>query len=71
MLVLTRYEKQALLIPEYDVSVVVCRIDGNRVRIGIQAPDGVAIIREELMDRYEIYPRKKRTLHGDGDGSPK
>jgi len=36
-----------------DVTVTVLRVDGNQVRIGIDAPDDVKILREELLERQE------------------
>jgi len=36
-----------------DVTVTVLRVDGNQVRIGIDAPDEVKILREELLERQE------------------
>lgn len=34
-----------------DIEVVVTEICGNRVRLGIQAPASVRIVREELADQ--------------------
>jgi carbon storage regulator len=47
MLVLTRKTREAILIG-HDIRVIIDRIDGQRVRIGIEAPEGVKILREEL-----------------------
>ena len=47
MLVLSRKRGQSLVIGD-DVRVVVQRINGNRVTLGIEAPDHVHIIRGEL-----------------------
>jgi carbon storage regulator len=47
MLVLTRKTREAILIG-HDIRVTIDRIDGQRVRIGIEAPEGVKILREEL-----------------------
>lgn len=47
MLVLSRKPSQRILIGN-DVTVTIVRIDRNQVRIGIQAPSGVAILRDEL-----------------------
>ena len=48
MLVLTREVGQKLLIGN-DVIITVTKISGNKVRIGVQAPDDVTVIREELV----------------------
>lgn len=50
MLVLTRKVSQRILVGE-NVTVTVLRIDGNSVRIGIDAPSTVAILREEIHGR--------------------
>jgi carbon storage regulator len=50
MLVLTRKTDQAILIGEGDqqIRVLVVRIRGDEVRIGIDAPKEVPIVREKL-----------------------
>ncbi|MEM6471148.1 MAG: carbon storage regulator [Planctomycetota bacterium] len=47
MLILSRKVDQEILIGD-DVRLTVVRIDANRVRIGIDAPDEVRILRGEL-----------------------
>ncbi len=47
MLVLSRKVNQEIMIGN-DIRIVVLRIDGNRIRIGITAPDDVAIRRAEI-----------------------
>jgi carbon storage regulator len=48
MLVLTRKAGERIVI-DASIVVEVLAIQGNRVRIGIQAPSGVTILREELI----------------------
>jgi len=48
MLVLTRKAGEKIVIDE-NVLIEVLEIQGNRVRIGIQAPRGVTILRQELL----------------------
>jgi carbon storage regulator len=50
MLVIGRKEQEAVLIGD-DIKVTVTRISGNQVRLGIEAPDWVLILREEVKDR--------------------
>ncbi|QDV33090.1 carbon storage regulator [Tautonia plasticadhaerens] len=52
MLVLSRKSGQRLQIGD-DVRVTIIRIDRNTVRVGIEAPDGRAILREELLTDVE------------------
>lgn len=59
MLVLSRKLGEEILIGN-DVRLVVYRIKGNRVRLGIAAPDGVPVHRAELLgDAGDGQPRKK------------
>ncbi len=48
MLVLSRKAGQEIRIGE-SVSVSVVRIRGNRVQLGIEAPDGITVYRTEIM----------------------
>ncbi len=48
MLVLTRKSNQSIMIGD-DIEVSVLSIMGEKVRIGIQAPQGVTILRQELL----------------------
>lgn len=50
MLVLSRKPGQRILIGD-DIEIVVVRIGPNTARIGIVAPDGIRIVREELLER--------------------
>jgi carbon storage regulator len=49
MLVLSRKEGERLIIGD-DITLVISRIDGNRVSIGIEAPKHVKVMRSELTD---------------------
>ncbi len=50
MLVLTRKLGQSIIIGD-DIEVVVIEVRGDQVRLGIKAPDGVTVHREELYNR--------------------
>ncbi len=50
MLVLTRKVGEKILIPSIHTSIEVVEVKGERVRLGIQAPKSVKIVREELAD---------------------
>ncbi len=52
MLVLSRRESERILIGP-DVTVIVTRIRCGHVRLGIEAPPDVVILREEVADRAE------------------
>jgi len=49
MLVLTRKPEESICIGE-DIEVFVLRVSGNRVRIGVDAPESVRILRNELKE---------------------
>jgi len=52
MLVLSRKLSQQVMIGT-DISITIVRIDRNQVRIGISAPPGVTILRQELFDKRQ------------------
>lgn len=55
MLVLTRMEGQSLLIGD-DIQITVLEVRGNQVRIGIEAPREITVLREELVPDEAISP---------------
>ena len=61
MLVLSRKEGERLMIGD-DITIVVSKLNGNRVSIGIEAPKDLRIVREELNEQ----PVSKENL----DASP-
>ena len=48
MLVLSRKINQRIYIGD-DITITVCEVDRGKVRIGIEAPRGMPIFREELL----------------------
>ena len=52
MLVLTRKTNESIVIRD-NIVVTVTEINGDRVRLGIQAPKDVAILRRELYDKIK------------------
>lgn len=56
MLVLSRKEGEKLVIGD-NITLVVSRISGNRVTLGIEAPADVKIFRGELTEREAQQPR--------------
>lgn len=57
MLVLTRKVSQKIAIGG-DVHVTVLSIDGDKVKIGIDAPKSIRVFREELIDATREQNRK-------------
>jgi len=52
MLVLTRRPGQSIVVGD-DVRLVVVRIEGDRVVLGIEAPSDVRVVRAELLRAVE------------------
>ena len=57
MLVLTRKVGQKLVIGD-NITIVVNRISGNRVSLGIEAPSEVAIVRGELQQVRDEFQER-------------
>lgn len=55
MLVLSRKRWESLIIGT-DVRITVLKVEGNHVRIGIEAPDHVTVLRTELADQGQEIP---------------
>ena len=51
MLILTRRVDERIFIGD-DITLCVLDIEGNRVRLGLEAPKHVAILREEIHQKY-------------------
>lgn len=49
MLILTRKEAETIKIGN-DIEITVTAINGNQVRLGIQAPKDVKVVRAELLE---------------------
>ncbi len=67
MLVLSRKEGERLSIGD-DITIVVTKVAGNRVTIGIEAPRNVKIVRGEL-DTLEVKPAVCNALDNCESGS--
>ncbi len=50
MLVLTRKQLQRIVIGR-DIRITIVKLERNQVRLGIDAPPGMTILREELIAR--------------------
>lgn len=50
MLVLSRGPQDKVVFPNLGVTVEILRVSGNRVRVGIEAPNEVRVLRHELVD---------------------
>jgi carbon storage regulator len=67
MLVLSRKKDERIFITlgEQTVAVRILHVDGNKVRLGVEAPDDVAIHREEIYHRRaEFTAEPKASVTG-------
>ncbi len=70
MLVLTRKLMEKLFIGD-DICVTVVRLEGGQVRLGIEAPRDVTVVRAELVpDRASPRPRVAPQPHPQAQGQP-
>jgi len=61
MLILTRRVGETIRIND-DISVTVLGVNGMQVRLGIEAPEGVAVHRQEIYERIQEQ-KKQETGH--------
>ena len=53
MLVLSRRLNEKIVLPGLNVTIQVVAVKGGAVRLGIEAPPDVQVVREELLDQSE------------------
>jgi carbon storage regulator len=53
VLVLTRKAGESIVIPRALIRITVTRVEGNRVRLGVETPHGFEVFREELLEDYQ------------------
>jgi len=55
MLVLSRKSGEQIVFPKQNITLTVLEIRGSQVRLGISAPDGVPIYRQEVWARIKSF----------------
>jgi carbon storage regulator len=55
MLVLTRKIGESIVVPELGIVFTILEIQGNKVRLGISAPDNVSVYRHEVWKRLDRF----------------
>ncbi len=72
MLILSRREAEKVLFPGLGISVEITRVQGRSVRLGIQAPDEIRIIRGILTPKLHsrlprfsnfLFPKSMSRIH--------
>ncbi|MFN8457145.1 MAG: carbon storage regulator CsrA [Anaerolineae bacterium] len=67
MLVLGRKTNQSVMIGD-DIIITILAVDGDQVKIGIQAPAQVTILRQELYETVKQENLRAATLAAQTDG---
>ncbi len=71
MLVLTRKAGESILVGD-DIEIVVVEVTGEKIRIGIEAPENIGIVRKELVEAVrEENAQASRVEAGAVEGLPK
>lgn len=60
MLILSRYRDQKIKIGD-DVTITIVDVRGDRVRIGVEAPKGTPVHREEVYEEIQSIQRDRET----------
>ncbi len=61
MLVLSRKPDEKILLPDLGITVEVIRVSGNRVKLGISAPENIRVLRGELVDDFVPIPTESNS----------
>jgi carbon storage regulator len=62
MLVLSRKVGERIVVPHIDLAITLVAIKGNVVRLGISAPEHVAVFREEVWQQVGQEARRVKKL---------
>src|SRR4051794_2497932 len=54
MLVLSRKENEKVLFPHLGIALQILRVGGGKVRLGIEAPSDVSVVRHEIASEEQI-----------------
>ena len=54
MLVLSRKENERVLFPHLGIALQILRVGGGKVRLGIEAPDDVSVVRHEIASQQQL-----------------
>jgi carbon storage regulator len=65
MLVLSRKKNEAIIIGD-NIKLVIVEVRGDKVRLGIEAPNGISVHREEV---YNAIKREKEENNKNGNRS--
>ncbi len=58
MLVLSRRLNEKIVLPDLNITIKVVALERGRVRIGIEAPADVVVMRQELLEESQAAPSR-------------
>jgi len=67
MLVLSRKENEKVVFPHLGVALQVLRVGGGKVRVGIEAPDDVSVIRYEIASAAQLAEFSEKLRQSAGE----
>ncbi len=62
MLILTRKKNESIIIGD-DIEIVVTRVSGDKVRIGVAAPRNIAVYRKEIGPHLDMRFNQSNMHH--------
>jgi carbon storage regulator CsrA len=62
MLVLTRKLGERIVVPQCELAVTVIAVEGKAVRLGISAPEDIAVYREEVWQQQARNQRSEAEI---------
>lgn len=65
MLVLSRGPEDKIVFPNLGITVEILRVSGNRVRVGVDAPKDVRVLRHELAESFNAELHAADAAHAD------
>lgn len=69
MLILTRKVDQGIII-QGNIIVTVLRVERDRVKLGISAPEEITVLREELLQRDGGWVKREKRTNAEQNASP-
>jgi carbon storage regulator CsrA len=69
MLVLSRKENEKVLFPHLGIALQILRLGGGKVRLGIEAPGDVSVVRQEIASSEQIAEFAERLKRSVGSNS--
>ncbi len=60
MLVLSRKENEKVLFPNLGIAMQILRVGGGKVRLGVEAPNNVSVVRHEIASDEQLAEFSER-----------